>query len=327
MVSIIVPVYNAAKSLSRCIDSLINQTYEDIEIILVDDGSSDSSEFICKEYSKRDSRIRYYLKQNGGAASARNYGLERAQGEFVQFVDSDDYIDLSFVEKMLNCQKKYNSDLVICGFNVLSYRGVEKIVYKQGYSITLQNFDEYIVQYYNTSIIHSLWTKLYRKKMITTFMNVSYRWGEDYIFNLNYLRNVSNISVIPEALYNYDCLQDSLTRGSYKKQAAYIIKRYNEASQILSNLFHSKEIDSIVAELYLKDLLLDYFNASPLFKISESDISTILASNSTAISKIHSTSYFAEKLKENNCRKIKNMFLKMKIKNVFKSYIQRIIVR
>lgn len=113
-VSIVVPIYNAEKYLEKCLDSVFNQTLKEIEIILIDDGSTDSSSEICKKYLS-DSRVAYYYKENEGLAAARQDGMERASGEYIGFVDSDDWIDLDMYERMYNAAKKENADVVMCG--------------------------------------------------------------------------------------------------------------------------------------------------------------------------------------------------------------------
>ena len=110
LVSIIVPVYNTEKYLSKCLDSLIKQTYKNLEIILIDDSSTDNSIAICKDYQKKDERIKIYQKENGGPASARNYGLEKARGEYILFIDSDDYIDIKAVSLLID---NYSEDTLV----------------------------------------------------------------------------------------------------------------------------------------------------------------------------------------------------------------------
>lgn len=114
MVSIIVPVYNSEKTIDRCVQSIIEQTYQDLQIILVDDGSTDSSQDKCKAWTKKDKRVIVITKQNGGVSSARNAGLEQVQGEYVGFVDSDDVIMSTYIEKLLSMIKEGNADMAIC---------------------------------------------------------------------------------------------------------------------------------------------------------------------------------------------------------------------
>ena len=116
LVSVIVPVYKVEKYLRECIDSIISQTYRNLEIILVDDGSPDNCGQICEEYAKRDSRITVYHKENGGLSDARNYGIARSHGEFLTFVDSDDVIKVNFVETLLGLIHKYDADIATSSY-------------------------------------------------------------------------------------------------------------------------------------------------------------------------------------------------------------------
>ena len=111
LVSVILPIYNVELYLKECIESVIGQSYKDLEIILVDDGSTDQSPYICDEYAKIDRRIKVIHKKNGGLGYARNSGMKVATGEYVAFVDSDDYVDLDMFESMYNSAKKYDADL------------------------------------------------------------------------------------------------------------------------------------------------------------------------------------------------------------------------
>ena len=115
--SIVALVYNLEKYLPRCLDALVNQTLEDIEILCVDDGSTDSAPQIIEEYAKKyPSKVKAFHKENGGEFTTRNYGLERAQGEYVTFVDTDDYVEPNWAEKLYNAAKEADADLAVCGF-------------------------------------------------------------------------------------------------------------------------------------------------------------------------------------------------------------------
>lgn len=120
LISVIVPVYNVEKYLSKCIESLQNQTYKNLEIILVDDGATDDSGKICDEYAKKDNRIKVIHKKNGGLSDARNVGINSANGNYIQFIDSDDYIDLDMIELLYNNVKKYNADISMCSHYILT---------------------------------------------------------------------------------------------------------------------------------------------------------------------------------------------------------------
>ncbi len=126
-VSVIVPIYNASPYLEKCLDSVVNQTLKNIEIILINDGSTDNSEEICKAYADKDNRIIYYKKENEGLAAARQDGIERAHGEYVGFVDSDDWLELNMYERMFSVAEKHNADIVFC--NCYADESEKNIVY------------------------------------------------------------------------------------------------------------------------------------------------------------------------------------------------------
>ena len=127
LISVIVPIYNVEKYINRCIDSIIEQTYTNLEIILVDDGSTDNSGSICDEYAKKDNRIKVIHKENGGVSSARNVGLDTAIGQYITFVDSDDYIEKKYCEILLKTLKKQKADCVACGYNRIYKNKEEKM--------------------------------------------------------------------------------------------------------------------------------------------------------------------------------------------------------
>lgn len=291
-VSIIVPVYNSESTLSRCVDSIINQTYKDIEILLVDDGSKDSSFKICQEFSKKDTRVIAYSKPNGGSASARNYGLELATGEFIQFVDSDDYIASDMTEKMLVRLQKESTDIVICGVNVISLKREKKISFGDYYCKDKTEFLDVLINHYKDAIVNSCCNKLYKKNKIFEKMPENRAIGEDYLFNLNYIANATSISLVDEALYFYDCTNESVTRGKYKNKSEHIEEMYVNSFEIFNKLYSSDELNSVVAQLFIKDLLYDYVNTKTLFGIKTRELRKILNDHDKYICFIHSNEKF-----------------------------------
>ena len=131
LISIIVPIYNVENYLEKCIESILNQTYKNIEIILIDDGSKDNSKNICKKYVDYDNRVKYYYKENGGLSSARNYGIEKSKGNYLMFIDSDDYIDSDMVEKLYDAIIKNNVD-ISCGGKYLEFTYETKVINTSG---------------------------------------------------------------------------------------------------------------------------------------------------------------------------------------------------
>ena len=130
-ISVIVPIYKVEDYLDRCIESIVGQTYSNLEIILVDDGSPDSCPQLCDEYAKKDSRIKVIHKQNGGVSSARNEGLKFAHGEYIGFVDPDDYVHPSMYEKLIDCIHKNQCQIAVCRFSHVNETGVEKNISKK----------------------------------------------------------------------------------------------------------------------------------------------------------------------------------------------------
>ena len=197
-VSVIVPVYNVENYLVKCLDSLVNQTLKEIEIIVVNDGSPDNSQKIIDKFVKKyPKKIKSFIKENEGQGSARNLGLKYAKGEYISFVDSDDCIDKEMLEKMYNLAKKDNSDIVICGNkNITMDYNIKSIE-----PVTL--FDEA-----NLSILYgkmAVWNKIYKKELIVR-NNLQFRnkvWYEDIDFSIILLLNAGKISFLNEPFYNY----------------------------------------------------------------------------------------------------------------------------
>lgn len=222
MISIIVPVYNSEKTLERCIDSLICQTYQDIEILLVIDGPTDSSEEIGKSYEKTDSRVKVIMKSNEGVSAARNTGLEYAKGDYIQFVDSDDYIASDMCEKLLGIVDKSNAEIVLCGFHHLFVnRDIVKVPQCGIYS--LKGSPEEFLRLYETGFLNMPWNKLFKRELIKNRFDTSISLGEDLLFNLSYMKDVKNIAVIEEPLYYYIQQKGQDTLSSKKRKDKYEI--------------------------------------------------------------------------------------------------------
>ena len=194
-ISVIVPVYNVEKYLRKCLDSLVNQTFKDYEVIVVNDGSTDSSWKIIDEYQKKYSCIKAYQKENGGISSARNLGLKYASGNYVAFVDSDDYVDLFFLEKMYNHAISTNSDVVICDYYALN----EDV--KRYTKCHMKYSPDEIVEYLLSPPM--VWSKLIKKSVMD---NVKFTEGifyEDLDICIKLYPFIHKVSFVEEPLYNY----------------------------------------------------------------------------------------------------------------------------
>jgi len=227
-VSIIVPVYNVEKYLKRCADTLINQTLKDIEIILVDDGSTDNCARICDELQEQDQRIKVIHKKNAGLGFARNSGLEIATGEFIAFVDSDDFVSEDMYEKLYLEVKKENADTCLCGLNRITSAGdvnvfenpLKRNVYRKDrvlQDILVNMLGSAPACFLDDFIGMSVWKGIYSSNIImknkVRFCSEREFLSEDIIFNLDYFSWADSVAVIPDALYNYCENQVSLTKS------------------------------------------------------------------------------------------------------------------
>lgn len=251
-VSVIVPVYNAENTISKCIDSVLNQTFENYEVVLINDGSTDNSKIICQKYLKKDSRIKLLDQENSGVSSSRNAGLQAAQGKYIYFIDSDDWIESHLLDNLVRNSVK--SELAICGYNRFLYNGME---YKFEKSISLRNetmkLDVYLNdlnRFYDRIVMQPLWNKLYRRNIIVENnikFNDQLSLGEDILFNLDYLKHVKRISTVNSNLYNYVIFNEgkSLSTKFNKNRIYAQIKVYTEIEQLLSknNLYNEKNKD------------------------------------------------------------------------------------
>lgn len=206
LISVIIPAYNAEKHIKRCLDSIVNQTYKKLQIIVINDGSLDNTERILKSYSQKDGRLTIVNQQNTGVSQARNNGISVATGKYICFVDSDDYVKTDMIEKLYTHLSK--SELCVCGF-VNKYYDKEVEGPSPFNTGGIKSRNEYLKTmsgYLYSVYFGALWNKLYltdiiRDKKIIFRKEISL--AEDFIFNLEYLEYVKNISVICEDLYFY----------------------------------------------------------------------------------------------------------------------------
>lgn len=204
-ISIVVPVYNAEKYLHQCIESIIAQTEQVIEIILVNDGSTDGSLSICQKYAKIDSRITVINQANQGVSVARNTGIQEATSEYVMFVDSDDYIEANMCERLLQEATQHNSDLVMCRYRRTSEDKNDNTRQPKYLPIVCVEdlAGENFVFFYLHDMFNAPVCKLYRHELIKKPFDKGLSIGEDLIFNLEYLKNCSRVNYISEQLYHY----------------------------------------------------------------------------------------------------------------------------
>lgn len=208
MISIIIPVYNTSAYLDKCIESVVNQTFTDWECILVDDGSTDQSGNICDEWEERESRIKVIHQNNSGVSVARNHGLSIAKGEFITFVDSDDWLDIDYLESLFSLLIKTGADLVLCGMIMEYSSGVQEMYIptsEEVFDLSSDNTDKFIALN-DKFLFYPPYLKLFNRRIITDnsiSFDKNYSYGEDLLFNFQYLRYVQRIATLSNAKYHY----------------------------------------------------------------------------------------------------------------------------
>ena len=218
LVSIIVPVYNAEQYISRCISCILDQTYRNIELILVDDGSSDKSAQIIDEESGKDKRIVVIHKINGGASDARNMGLSMCRGSYICFVDADDIIDPEYVMTMLSIAKEYDCDIVQCDYKKVNSRD---IIFTRGDNkISVVSSTDMLNRIYSESNVDTivLWNKLFKKSVIADIRFPVGIMFEDEVFCPRVIYNASRIAITNSTLYYYYHNNNSVMNMEYSKK-------------------------------------------------------------------------------------------------------------
>ena len=225
LVSIIIPVFNSEKYLERCIISVLNQSYKNIQIIIINDGSSDSSIEIIKKYATLDKRIEYIDKINEGISKTRNCGLKIAKGDFVTFVDSDDYIDNLMIQKLIGVIEKYDVDIAIC---------FDPTWKKLDNSIEIINASEYEFGENYSSLVS--WGGLYAKHVVKGIMfDDTIHVSEDILYKATAITKARKIGFIYEPLYYYIIYENSACHGKYDKNKLTEIVAWEKIIKLFKN--------------------------------------------------------------------------------------------
>lgn len=208
-ISVIIPVYNKARYIEKTINSILNQTYTNFELVIIDDGSNDGSEKICDEYSKKDSRIKVIHLKNGGVSNARNIGLSIAKGKYIQFIDSDDYIDKNMFDNLATIMDKYNPDIVMSGITKVNHQNedIKEILPKlKGMKTRLEMLENFAEEQHTTGIFGCVSNKLIKRSVIienNIRFNEKIKLAEDLDFYLNLYNYIDNIYFCDKSFYYY----------------------------------------------------------------------------------------------------------------------------
>ena len=242
-VSVVVSIYNAQEYLREMLDSLAFQSYPrgDLEIILVNDGSTDNTENICKEYCEKYSNFILINKQNGGISSARNAGLKVSTGEYITFVDSDDLCDKDYILLLVQGMERNNADLCCCGILEKTASGQTKYCYNEETVFSINDSDAY-VDFFNAYWLPVTWNKLYKRSLIKENFIEGLNYDEDTVFNLAYLKNVKKIACLKECLYSYYIREKITSLTAKAKKNIFIESRKTNSYRInlSKELFNDK---------------------------------------------------------------------------------------
>lgn len=276
-ISIIIPVYNAGKYLDKCLESIINQkqTTIEIEIILINDGSTDSSLDLCNKYAARYSFIKVYSQENKGVSAARNQGLLKATGDYIQFVDADDRINSNMSENLLISMISNNSDVVICDYMIMANNKIhsrnEQIDSK---SMHISDFYNCFGNLYKAGLTNTVWNKLYKTSILYSYKSCfkeEMKYGEDLFFNLDYFSHCKIVSILKDELYIYVINDNSATakfRNNWHMQEKYFfesIKSYLlEKDMWLDN--NQIKITETTLKGYITSLLMIHYKGNQYTK-------------------------------------------------------------
>ena len=265
-ISIIIPVYNAERYLQQCIDSVIAQTFKDWEAILVNDGSKDGSLAICQEYASKDDRIKVIDKPNGGPSSARNRGLNEAQGKYVYFMDADDWIETKFFENFVrnavatkcccdeNEDNDYGYDIIFQGFVREFSNGRKEESFAMDADSSIMSKEEIICRLYKEHVYGWSWCKLFRREIIEKHhvrFDESLRLWEDELFTSEFLRYAENVRTVKSHMYHYICHEESIMHTNDKRyEKVFLSARMNEALMPIAN----DELKDYINDTYNKEL-------------------------------------------------------------------------
>lgn len=255
-VSIIIPMYNSAKYIKRCIDSILNQKYKDFEIIIINDGSTDNSLKICEEYD--DNRLKIFSKKNEGVGAARNYGLDIANGDYILFIDSDDCIDDNYLLSLIECNSIYNADLIESGARVHLENDYCIYPYQKDSQVTIFDNKEYIKNFllFKTNI--SVWGKLYKRELIGKTRFKKMNINEDFFFTWEIVKKTNLYVENLNTNYNYYLDKpNSLSRAPFSSENMSLITYINQVINDVSKTF--PEYESEAVSHYSACLLHNYF--------------------------------------------------------------------
>ena len=273
LISVIVPIYNVEAYLNRCVESIVKQTYQNLEIILVDDGSPDNCPKVCDEWSIKDSRIKVIHKKNGGLSDARNAGMEIASGEYISFIDSDDYIALDFFETLLSVMEKENSDIAECNV-VKCYEDGRFERYSDDLAVTTFDTESALSGLIAENPFHQhVWNKLYKTQLVKDIPYAVGKLNEDEFWTYQAFGRAQNVSRINKTMYYYSQRSSSIMGESYNIRRLDALEGKANRQKYIEERFPSlatqAKIDFYGSCLFAYQCVLKYMSGSEKKKASD----------------------------------------------------------
>ena len=235
LISIIVPVYNVEKYLNKCIESIINQTYKNLEIILIDDGSTDNSGEICDEYRNKDKRIIVIHKKNGGLSDARNVGIDNANGKYISFIDSDDYVEENYIELLYNTINQYDADMSIASHKVIYEKNIIDRSTGKKFCAAPKKILEMLL--YDNGIDTSAWGKLYKRELFKDIKFPKGRLFEDSATTYKLIDKSKKIAVYSKPVYNYIIRNNSISNEKFSEKKLDLITSTKEMTEYIKTKY------------------------------------------------------------------------------------------
>lgn len=274
LISVIVPVYNVENCLHYAIESLNRQTYKNFEVILVNDGSTDGSGKLCDKYSEEYDNIRVYHKSNGGLSDARNFGVQKSSGDFITFLDPDDFLEEYTLELMYDLQRKYKADLVSTNIKVVyNYDVNNKEIRKNTTIYECNNKEALELMYYNEIATVSACGKLFKREHLIESPFPKGRIYEDLFIVVDLLKNMEKIVITSEKTYNYYQRENSIVNSSFSEKQ-YDFFSAVDNNEVLINKYYKKNKD-IIKALYAKRFIGSFLLSNNAVKSSKQDVKKI----------------------------------------------------
>lgn len=290
-ISIIIPIYNVEKYLEKCLNSIINQTYKNLEIILIDDGSTDKSSTICDEYCEKDKRIKVIHKKNEGVSTARNEGLKASTGKYIIFIDPDDYVANNHIEILYKCMIDKNVDLVISNAIDVNEEGIVlKVKEKNDFFMDREECLKELLSEENFN--HVCWGNIYKRELLeNSIFNCKYRIAEDLDFLYRYIKHIRSAYFLSENTYYYLKREDSITNSAYGE-------KWNDELKICNFIINETcKLDNDLHKYAKKKYIIFNINQAYRFALNKNQIKNLKNNIKLYKNEIFNSKFFDNKEK------------------------------